>query len=122
MAVPLEHLVPHLVATALQIMEDEEEDNEAMVLQIARIAAAEIMELEEGEGLGQCTMNLFLLREQAYMYCHLCLFVIMATLFTVDLVGEAWVPVTVIIDEYHRMGDPCFQRHFRMSRGTFEVK
>lgn len=54
--------------------------------------------------------------------CQLCLIVIMATFFiTVDLVGEAWVPVTVIIDEYHRMGDPCFKIHFRMSRGIFEV-
>lgn len=52
MAELVENLVPHLVAAAVQIIEEEEEDNEAMLLQIARIAAAEIMELEEGEGLG----------------------------------------------------------------------
>ncbi|KAE8739896.1 hypothetical protein FOCC_FOCC014595 [Frankliniella occidentalis] len=35
--------------------------------------------------------------------------------------GEWWVKVTVNLDDYHRMGDPCFQIHFRMTRTVFEM-
>lgn len=32
-----------------------------------------------------------------------------------------WVSVTVIINEYHTLGDPSFKLDFRMTRGVFEV-
>jgi len=35
--------------------------------------------------------------------------------------GDWWVHVTVVIEDYHNLGDPCFKTHFRMSRGLFEV-
>ncbi|KAE8739946.1 hypothetical protein FOCC_FOCC014557 [Frankliniella occidentalis] len=38
-----------------------------------------------------------------------------------ELMGDWWVKVTVMIDDYHTMGDPCFQLHFRMTRSVFEI-
>lgn len=35
--------------------------------------------------------------------------------------GVHWVAVTVNINEYHLLGDPCFKLHFRMTRTVFEV-
>ncbi|KAK3911740.1 Putative nuclease [Frankliniella fusca] len=32
-----------------------------------------------------------------------------------------WVPVTVVINDFHNLGDPCFKIHFRMSRTVFEA-
>lgn len=38
-----------------------------------------------------------------------------------DEEGRVWVAVTVVINDYHNLGDPCFKTHFRMSRIVFEV-
>lgn len=35
--------------------------------------------------------------------------------------GKVWVSVRVFIEDYHNLGDPCFNSHFRMSRTVFEV-
>ncbi|KAK3914683.1 Protein ANTAGONIST OF LIKE HETEROCHROMATIN PROTEIN 1 [Frankliniella fusca] len=79
-----------LAVVAAELIEKEEEDEEVNLMEQERVAVLLIMEMEEGEEV----IN--------------------------DLDGPAWEPVTVNIDDYHRMSDRAFKRHFRMSRIVFE--
>lgn len=112
MDLPPEALVAIGVAgAAIALIEQQEaEELEQIMMAVARVAVEEVMEIEE-PGLGTWGVYPFtvntILRNHFYSF--------------LGDYGEAWVPITVFIHEYHHMGDPCFRKHFRMSRGVFEV-
>ncbi|XP_034245716.1 protein ANTAGONIST OF LIKE HETEROCHROMATIN PROTEIN 1-like [Thrips palmi] len=81
------------------------------MMEAARIAANEWMEMEEGVGLGKLWLILMLE-----------IFVLAITLpltFNSTDELESWQHVTVNIDDYHNMNDRCFRLHFRMSKHVF---
>ncbi|KAK3920819.1 Protein ANTAGONIST OF LIKE HETEROCHROMATIN PROTEIN 1 [Frankliniella fusca] len=81
-----------LVLLAVPIVNQQNDEFMRMMMLAAEIAAIEIMELEDDVG----GLNL-------------------------EEMGDWWVKVTVRIDDFHTMGDPCFRIHFRMSRTVFEI-
>ncbi|KAE8738765.1 hypothetical protein FOCC_FOCC015747 [Frankliniella occidentalis] len=81
----------NLTLLAVQIINRQNDEFMRMMMLAAEVAANEIMELEEDFG----GLNL-------------------------EEMGDWWVKVTVMIDDYHRKGDPCFKIHFRMTRSVFE--
>ncbi|KAK3929404.1 Protein ANTAGONIST OF LIKE HETEROCHROMATIN PROTEIN 1 [Frankliniella fusca] len=81
-----------LAVLAIHIINQQNQQFMAMMMAAARVAANEVMELEDDFG----GLNL-------------------------EEMGDWWVKVTVNLDDYHTMGDPCFQIHFRMTRTVFEI-
>lgn len=108
----LEQLEP-LILQLILLMEEEEDDYEQLMMAVARIAAQEIMEMEEGILIGQLT-SLTVGRLTSECHYHYC--------FSLsENFGETWFYFTVNINEYHTLGEPCFKMHFRMSRAVFEA-